>query len=453
MSPLGRAAWLACALSLSGCNLGEGGTDPTPATLNFPIALALSPAEGDAAPQLLYVLNSNFDLRFNDGTLMAFDLDTIAGTGDNEGMIADCTEDEPCTFEDLSQVRLSEVGIGSHADGLAVSPGGRRIYIASRARQNLTFVNSTDGQLECDQDDGEESEPVPSCSDVDAGDAIAMEREIELDGDPVAVATGSLADIGGAAGSDESFVLLGLRDGNVALFIDDEGATAMEPPELVHVASAFPGLPANQVSVVTLTMQPGTGIGWLTNAFSATIGRIGIAVDPVAADRSFLYDAGSVRLGGIDTGDDTRDLQFDPASPEERAFALTRRPEAVVELDLTRMGLNAGDAAVDDLFDVGAGPSRLAVGTIGGRSYVLASTFDNRKIYVIDATAGAPVAVVGGFSGPFELVIDSARELAYVTDFSLSVIRIVDLSPLTTGGAPFIRATLGKPTPIETFTD
>ena len=168
--------------------------DPTPATLNFPIAVALSPADGEAAPQLLYVLNSNFDLRFNDGTLMAFDLDTIAGTGGaNEGMIADCTEDDPCTFEDLSQVRLSEVGIGSHADGLAVSPGGRRIYIASRARRNLTFVNSMDGQLECEQDEGEESEQVPSCSDVDAGDAIAMEREIELDGDPVAVATGSTA--------------------------------------------------------------------------------------------------------------------------------------------------------------------------------------------------------------------------------------------------------------------
>ncbi len=451
MSPLGRAVSLACALSLAGCNLGEGGTDPTPATLNFPIALALSPVEGTVAPRFLYVLNSNFDLRFNDGTLMAFDLDTIAGTdATNEGMIAGCTADEPCTFEDLSQVRLSEVGIGSHADGLAVSPGGSRVYVASRARRNLTFVDSMDGRLECEQEDTEEGEAVPSCSDIDPGDAIASEREIELDGDPVAVATGRLADIGGG---DGNFVLLGLRDGNVALFIDEENAGLMAPPELVHIANAFPGFPANQVSVVTLTMQPGTGIAWLTNARSASLGRVGLAVDPRAPDRSFLYDAGRVRLGGVDTGEDSRDLQFDPSFPEERAFVLSRRPEAVLELDLTRTGLNAGDAAVGDLFDVGAGPSRLAVGTVGGRSYVLATTFDNRKIYVVDATAGAPVAVVGGFSGPFELVIDSARELAYVTDFSLSVIRIVDLSPLETGGAPFIRATLGRPTPIESFTD
>lgn len=426
-----RIAYLACALTLAGCNFGDGIAPPA-ATLNFPIAVALSPAAEDSAPRWLYVVNSNFDLRFSDGTLMAFDLDAI------DGALAPCTESAPCAFDDVTPFLASEVGIGSHADGLAVSPGGTRLYIASRARRNLTFVNWDESAEELRCETSEDDDAFPSCVEQDA----AQGRDIELDGDPVAVATGRLADIGGGEGN---FVLLALREGSVALFIDDEGAAQTEAPQLVHVADGFPA------SVVTLTMQPGTGIGWLTSTTTNAIGRVGIAVDPVARDRSFLYDAGSLRLGGLDTGIDSRDLQFDPSRPTERALVLMRRPEAVVELDLTREGLNADDVAVADAFEVDAGPSRLAVERIGGRTYAFATTFDGRKMYVIDVTGGAPVAVVGGFSGPFELMIDSARELAYVVDFSLSVIRIVDLSGLSQGEAPFIRATLGRPTPIEDF--
>lgn len=437
-----RIAWLACALSLAGCNIGEGGIDPTPATLNFPIAVALSPAEAGSAPRWLYVVNSNFDLRFNDGTLMAFDLaaleDAIEERCGDEGEPA-----EPCAFDDVSPFLVSEVGVGSHGDGLAVSPGGSRLYVASRSRENLTYVSWDGDRFVCELEEGEAGEPVPSCADRDADDEVASRREIELDGDPVAVVAGRLADLGG--GGEENFILLGLREGRVALFLDEEGSAPSEAPRFVHMESGFPD------SVVTLTMQPGTGIGWLTSALTNELGRVGVAVDANEPLDSFVYNAGSVRLGGLDPGDDSRDLAFDPSDPLARAFMLSRAPEAVVELDLTRDGLNADDVAIADVFDVGAGPSRLALGTIAGRTYALATTFDGRKMYVIDATGGAPVAVVGGFSGPFELVIDAARQVAYVVDFSLSVIRVVDLSPLASGEAPFIRATLGRPTPIEDF--
>src|SRR5690349_4448732 len=70
---------VAGALALAGCNLSQQGIDPTPGTLNFPIAVQLSPAEGGAPPSHVFVINSNFDLRFNQGTLMAFNLDELAG--------------------------------------------------------------------------------------------------------------------------------------------------------------------------------------------------------------------------------------------------------------------------------------------------------------------------------------------------------------------------------------
>lgn len=438
MSPLGlfaRLAWGGClATSLVGCNLDEGGIDPTPGTLNLPVAVALSPTAAGEAPEHLFVVNSNMDHRFNEGTLMAFDLDEV------ERMIGpDCTSSAPCALDALEPFLVSEIGVGSDADGLSVSPDGDRVYVASRARQNLTFVN-WDGQFQCETKD--EDDAVKSC--VDQGTVVAGGRELELDGDPVAVTSGRLADVGGGNGN---FVLLALRDGQVALYIDEEGPAPDQAPRLVHIAKGFPD------SVVTITMQPGTGIGWLTSAATRQLGRVGIAVDPAEPLQSFLYDAGAVTLGGLDTGVDSRDLQFDPTDPGGRALVLTRRPEAVVALDLARMGLNARDVAIDDVFEVGQGPSRLAIGTIAGKNYALATTFDGRKMFVIDVELGALIAVVGGFSGPFELAIDEARQRAYVVDFPVSVIRIVDLEPLARGEAPYIEATLGRPTPVEDFTN
>lgn len=439
------SAWLvlfANVLFVAGCNFGDGITPP-PATLNLPIAVALSPAADDAAPRWLYVLNSNYTLRFNDGTLMSFDLDAIASA------LESCSKEAPCAFDDASLFLTSEVGVGSHGAALAVSPGGSRIYIPSRSRRNLTFTNWDEdaAAFRC-QVDGDNESQLPTCAVQDADETVANERGLTFEGDPRTVATGRLADIGGGEGN---FILLGYwppnpnqDEGWVALFIDEEGAPSDSPPRLVDIARGFPPM-------VTLTLQPGTGIAWMTSASTDRLARVGVAVNTFEPSRPFLYDAGSIRLGELDTGRDSRDLKFDPARPQERAFVLTRQPEAVAELDLTREGLNARDGAIADVFEVAAGPSRLAVGRIGGRTYALATTFDGRKIYVIDVTGGAPVAVVGGFSGPFDLVVDAARELAYVVDFSLSVVRIVDLSPLNAGDAPYIRGTLGRPTPTKEF--
>lgn len=454
MLPHARIAWLACALSLAGCNFG-GGIDPIPGTLNFPIALALSPARPSAPPRWLYVVNSNFDLRFNEGTLMAFDLDEIAGTAAGErGLLDECEGRDPCAaLENVAALTAGrEVGIGSYADGLAVSPGGSRLYIASRSRQDLTFVSWTGDAFACVLDEESGDSTIPICAVQDTKQSKG-DRDVQIQDDPVAVAAGRLADIGGS-GIDPNFdfVLLAMRDpvlqeGSVALYIDREDADPAAVPQLVDVIGGFPDSP------VTLTMQPGTGIGWLTSEATTDLGRVGVAVEPGQPFASFLYDAGSVRLGGLDFGNDSRDLVFDPLAAQSRAFVLLRSPESIGELDLTRMGPLAGDVAVRDLFEVAAGPSRLAIGRIRGRTYVLATAFDGRKLFVVDADLGALIAVVGGFSGPFELVIDEARELAYVIDFPVSVIRIVDLSPLGTAAPPTVVGTIGTPTPVEDFTN
>lgn len=447
------AGAFALALALPGCNFDQQGIPPEPATLNFPLALALSPED---TPRHLFVVNSNFDLRFNDGTLMALDLEAINDEIDAAPALPDERDPcgtvalGPCQFDDISRFiaqEAGEVGIGSHGDGLAVAPNGRRLYIPSRSSQDLTFVdfNPDQGTFFCEAEDvGGDVDRCAESFRTGGEGGVTSERELVLDGDPVDVAAGNLADIGGA---DRGFALLALREGQVALFVEEDSGSSTVPT-LTHILEGFPE------NLVTLSMQPGTGVGWMTSATTSALARVGIAVDPENPLRSYLYDAGAVRLGGIDDGQDNRDLAFDPDAPGERAFVLSRRPESLVELDLTRRGLNASDVAIDEIYEVGAGPSRLALADIGGRRYAIASTFDARKLFFFDVERGTEVglvAVLGGLSGPFAMVVDSARQRLYLADFSVSVIRVIDLEPLIQFEEPFLSATLGEPAPVEGF--
>lgn len=455
---------LACGVLL-GCNFSQAGIDTPPNTLNFPMAVELSAAvNADGEPEYLFVANSNYNLKFNGGSLMAIDLDAVetAIAGQCAGVGSDCelwplvATSAGSTMVDgrmTVPVIADEVGIGSHADGMALNAAGDRIYLPVRGEGDLTFVPFDAGQgvFRCDQElregaDGDPTRDIPRCADrfrTEYLSEVSSERELALTGSPVAVGTGSLRELGSEVDAD--YVLMAQTNGTIALYLDRlDGRDGR--PELVHVAEGFPQ------NMVTLTPQPGLGVAWMTSVGTSTLPRVGISVDPVEPSRSFLYNFGSVRLGGVDDGEDTRDLVFHPTDPG-RAFILARRPEAVIEVAVERRGLTQSDVAVVDAWEVGAGPSRLAVAELGGTTYAFASCFDAQRLFVIDADHGALVAVVGGFSGPFEITVDTERERLYMADFSTSVIRVVDLEGLGTGGSPRVIARLGEIRPISSVTD
>src|SRR5262245_22223092 len=64
------------AICASACNLDNPGFTPPRGRITYPIGLALS-QDGDAAPRYLYVANSNFDLRYNAGSVHAYDLEAL----------------------------------------------------------------------------------------------------------------------------------------------------------------------------------------------------------------------------------------------------------------------------------------------------------------------------------------------------------------------------------------
>ena len=90
-SPVGRIPifWLsalgALFLTGAGCSLGQSGINPPVDQIFLPSGLAVDP-DGN----WLYVINSNNDLRFNAGTLLALDLQKAKRDRDNPAPWAEC---------------------------------------------------------------------------------------------------------------------------------------------------------------------------------------------------------------------------------------------------------------------------------------------------------------------------------------------------------------------------
>jgi len=434
-------------LGLSACT--NAGQPPPVGRLNFPIAIGLSPS-GDQ----LYVVSSNFDLRYNGGVVQSYDvgvmnrlLDESCGARplaerDECGVIPTQDEREDLT-DDITRVEgllLSEVVIGSYADGLAIAEnadGSSRLYLPVRSDANLTYIDArADGVLCCTFDSalcqGAPGELAAHRHDCDEAhrrgvDDAATVRGISLPADPVGLHVGELSQLVEGAEEDASYVLMAHRGGRVSLFLDRPVAGDSRP-ELIHSAGGFPD------ELVDLTVDPLTGTAWIPSALAPEVARAGIAVDPLDNARSYVFDAGGAALTGIDTGStttgDTRVLRFDPRPDVRRAYVLSRRPRALITVDVDD---SVGTLDFTGLVPVGFGPSRLEIARFeshDGRTLAFVSCFDSRDLYVIDVDLQMLVGVVRGQGGPFELVVDTVRDRVYVLDFRSSVIRVIDLAPM-----------------------
>lgn len=79
--PRAQGSALGCCVALAAllfpaCNLDNPGTPPPAGVLSYPLALSLGKVENGKA-DVLYVVNSNFDLRYNAGSVQAYDLEAI----------------------------------------------------------------------------------------------------------------------------------------------------------------------------------------------------------------------------------------------------------------------------------------------------------------------------------------------------------------------------------------
>src|SRR5262245_30340106 len=105
-------AWfvLACA-----CNLDNLGDPPPEADIYLPTGLAISAQTVDSPPRYLYVVNSNYDLRYNGGSIQAFDLERL------DEAVGRCKEPGASCVIATRDILADEVLVSSLATSLGLS--------------------------------------------------------------------------------------------------------------------------------------------------------------------------------------------------------------------------------------------------------------------------------------------------------------------------------------------
>jgi hypothetical protein len=432
-------ALLSCALFLAcACDFENPGDPPPEAEIYLPTGLALSAQSSDSAPRFLYLMNSNYDLRYNAGSIQAFDLDLL------DAEVQACSKPGAACQIAAHRVLADEVLIASLATSLGFSPDHRRLYVAARTDASLTFID-VDETAERNEDVLRCAETARHCSanNKRGNDASVNARRLRLPTEPVGLISLPVPSIYAQPDpglDDMNYVLLAHRFGQVSLFLDT-GRKAPDQeykvvgPELIDVREGL------QPELTGVTFDPATRLGYLsvyargsTLVLPKVLGRVGIAPEPIPHE-VLLYDAGVLNLDGVSQQRDTRAVSMNPSLPTQ-ALVVSRDPAALLWADVAGSldgSLPAGSAPARRTLKIGAGPSRLALGALAGRSIAAVSCFDSHEVFIVDTASADVLAIVHNLNGPFELAIDSVRGRLYVADFRSSVVQVMDLRAVVAG--------------------
>ncbi len=124
------AAWGA------GCAQEDAGTPPPTDAFHYPISLALQPSQGVA--QTLYVASSNFDLRYNRGTVLAIDLTALDPDA----------SDASQPLAELIDPQFGHVTIDSFA-GMMLLYDGERLFVPTRSEHRLFAIDVNGPSMSC----------------------------------------------------------------------------------------------------------------------------------------------------------------------------------------------------------------------------------------------------------------------------------------------------------------
>ena len=328
-----------------------------------------------------------------------------------------------------------QVAIGSFSDGLAVSTNGRRLYLPVRSDSNITWIDVNEqGQLSCGEPFGVEQTCMGKYRDG-AGVKVNPDVDIAFPSDPVDVFVGDLAADFAPQGQEDDpifngdYILVAHREGRASLLIDQVPQPGVNETEekRPRLAATIAGLAPEQV---TITRQPGSKIAWIPSALTNSIVRVGIGIDGDPT-QSYLFDAGTLFVTGLDRGTSNRDILFDPRPDQNLAYIVSRSPEALIVARTNSAGENL--TMIDEISTC-RDPSRIQLAEVPARGgtvlLAFVSCFLSRNVNVIDTERRQGVTTLTNVSGAFQFVIDGPRLLMYTADFSTSVLRVADLRPL-----------------------
>ncbi len=436
-TPPWRAAAAALALSASGCPVNNG-TDPPTDRLFFPTAAALHRASPTGPADYLYVVNANFDLQYNGSTVTALRLDTVRQRlRDHAG----CREDsatrglfhcDDAGFLEARFTRKTNPYAVDAALGVYGATGAtQRLYVLVRGGNSMTWFDvGADGGLDC----GAADENGYCAADHSAGaDPAQSPANVRLPADPSSLSIDP--DRGWVVVTHQSTDVNAAR---ASLFRDPVATTPGQrvAPQLLNVVG---GIAQGLSGLALVPRAPGDAASrstWIATSRSEAVFTT-LQVYPgstaLGDNRAFLYRASATAVSGLNNGADTRSIAIDPLSNRTRAYAVSRRPEALLTLDVS----NPTAPSVLDAIPLSTGASRIAVvpDRALGRSRVYVANYESRWIYVVDPAEHAVVATIPSGRGPHALVHDPVDQKLYVLDFLDAAVSVIDVAPTTADGA------------------
>ncbi len=422
------AALIAAGLILSACGDMATGKSPEKNGLQFPVGLAVHPYTGFAL-----VVNSNFDLSHQRGTLQVIDLNGLVARvkGENGGEVDEYNRD----------LILGDLGVGLDDFGGAIAldptPEGGLAAVAVRGGNELVLVDlavGTDGaattlDLLCWSGRGRPSGAFPACD--GSGSVVPFTRD-----DPFDVLL-----MDGENGEKTAYVT-SLRDGYVSALQIPARSVGGDPPRLEYddLPRIAYALNMNASGTNDLARSPVTGHIYATSRVSQTRYNPVHYFDPAMAGDSPVY---KVDLFQTVLGGETRGVDF--AGDGLTMGLIVRNPDMLVFLDTTPGDDGLPQLAYLGQVVLGNNPSR--VRNHGDFMFVTCAQDD--AVYAVDTRTRRLVDIREDMCrGPFDIDFyelgEDDLQWALISCFEDDVVAVVDVDP---DSADFLEviARIGKP--------
>ncbi|NUN14765.1 MAG: hypothetical protein HUU55_14135 [Myxococcales bacterium] len=395
-----------------------------PTELAYPTNLAL-----DATGRYLFVVSSNFDLRYDGAAIQVLDLTTHT-------FLPDAAIQLP-SFPGILTLREKN---GKSANG----------YVPVRETDSLAWfdivwsdTNPPTPDLRCGGN-ADNATGIEICSE----DYRLKRKEIPNKGtlrvgnDPFGIGIRTSTGIG-----DDILFTGALRDGILAVYRLDH----LGKPRLVDNRTLASGL-------YGIATSPATGVTYVSTQLSQQVYTIETApeqvglstspaepTDPTEAEASPVTSLGAFGIPNVSSAVNYgQSIHFNKTGT--RAYLVMRSPPSVVIIDTTPGMNGVAKNQVIGFVDVGARPAELAVVSqsngIADRLYV--PCFGSGDLYVIDTAIGATIDIVHLGVGPYDIVVTDQPTLglnrAYISMFEESAIAVVELNPTD----PFFHQVIAK---------
>jgi hypothetical protein len=461
----------------SGCYKSGEGPDPDDKAPYYPVGIAIS-----RSGNFLFLANSNFDLKYNSGTLTALDAVEIrkraldcrhelklwrdqaektAAKGKTIEAAPACRggvnpDRTPRVQNAATEFAKASVRIGAFAADVSLvdrfkggvrREDGGRLLVPVRGDASMTVVDFEESPggitLRCapgatPNHFGDKCAPAWRLTGGEGGGAGS--RGLTLEGEPFATAT-----VAGpiATPYDKSpngiTTVIHQSSGDVSLFVDTTVDNDLGQPT-ARLAYTLTGLPGGATAIAPFELPGDTESPrfLVANRSQSSMAVVQFFPDPTV-DRSGLVLSGYVNLTPQSQGYDSRGVIVDPPNPGEtrptRAFVTNRTPAAIVVGQFDDRGV----LSFYDNVALPVGPSRIERAVVGNKTFIVAASFDARSLIVFDPDSRRVSNVVLTHRGPYAIAIDAARpdpadatktvQLAYIANFTDSTIQVLDLTP------------------------